>query len=431
MRHATIRIAGGRSPAAGFTLFEVTLTMVVIVMVLGGVLALFDANSELARVQTHVANMQQSLRIAQYDMVRNVRMTGRGPLPQALFNSSDDEFDVVAIGVANNVDASTHISADDADSPLVVEDTDILTIRGVFTAPIYQFNPTGGVFSLNDVPGAATEGTLIIINRTPTGIPQDLRPIADAIDRVDDAPEALLVVSPLDDAVYAVVELKSGSSYTEETIDGITEVTQVSILFDISGGTRTDDYGAISAGGSFPTNLATASFAGILEEYRYYIREVREIPGDATTPLHPRLSRARMYPGTEVPHLEADANYASDIADNVLDLQVALGFDTNSDDLIVENDPPDGADDWLFNSGSDDPTDNDKWVGLPGALSDLYYVRINTLVRADRQDRGFEAELLTNLEDKVFSPSHPYNDRGQRAYRRRLMQSVVATRNVP
>ena len=114
------RSAAGRS--AGFTLFEVTLTLLVIVLILGGVLALFNANSDLARVQTHVANLQQSIRVAQYEMVRHVRMTGRGPLPQGALPNGG------ALALANNVAANTHISSDDNDSPLVVEGTDVLTI---------------------------------------------------------------------------------------------------------------------------------------------------------------------------------------------------------------------------------------------------------------------------------------------------------------
>ena len=100
--------------------------------------------------------------------------------------------------------------------------------------------------------------------------------------------------------------------------------------------------------------------------------------------------------------------------------------------MITEAEPPDGDDDWLYNSEDDDDTDTSKWVSNGGVLSDLYYVRINTLVRADRPDRGFEAELLTIVEDKDYteSPGNAYNEAIQRIYRRRLMQSLVDMRNV-
>ncbi len=393
--------------------------MLVTVLILGGVLALFNANSDLARVQTHVANLQQSIRVAQYEMVRHVRMTGRGPLPQGALPNGG------ALALANNVAANTHISSDDAESPLVVEGTDILTIRGVFNSPLYQFNPNAGVYSQDGF-----TGTLIITNRTPTGIPQDLRTLADSIDA--DYPDALLVVSPLDDAIYAVLEFDAASSYTEETVNGVTEVTQVNIAFNITGGERTEQYNTLMPNGQYPANMQTAAFAGILEEYRYYIREDRAIPGDATSQLTPSLSRARMYPGSQVPYLESAANYAADIANDIFDLQVSLGIDTDGDAQILENDPPDGADDWLYNSDSDDDTDTAKWVGTTD-LRKLFYVRINTLARAARQDRGFESALLTTIEDKDYtqSPGDYHNLADQRAYRRRIIQSIVDTRNVP
>ena len=420
---ATDRSAAVPVRSAGFTLFEVTLTMLVIVMVLGGVLALFDANSDLARVQTHVANMQQSVRVAQYEMVRHVRMTGRGPLPQGGLPNGG------ALAVANNVLANTRISSVDADSPLVVEGTDVLTIRGVFSSPLYQFNPAAGVYNQDGI-----EGTLIITNRTPTGIPQDLRSIADAIDMTveESKPDALLVVSPLDDAIYAVLEFAAASSYTEETVGGVTEMTQVNIAFRITGGERTEQYNTLMPNGQYPPNMQTAAFAGLLEEYRYYIREDRAIPGDPTSQLTPSLSRARMYPGSQVPYLESASNYAADVANDIFDLQIALAIDSDGDARILENDPPDGGDDWLYNSASDDATDTAKWVGTTD-LRKLFYVRINTLARAARQDRGFEAALLTSIEDKDYtaSPGDYHNEPDQRAYRRRIIQSIVDTRNVP
>lgn len=417
--------------AAGFTLFEVTLTMLVVVMVLTGVLVLFDFNSELARAQTHVANMQQSLRVAQYDMMRYVRMTGRGPLPQTPppGGPTADRHDLISVAVRNNVADDSHIAIGNADSPELVPGTDVLTVRGVFNSPLYQFNPTAGVFTVTDPP---TEGSLIISDKTPTGIPQNLEPFREIIDRENGfKPEALIVVSPLDDALYAVVEIRqAGTGYTEES--GV--ITQVTLAFDITGGTYSDEFNAISAGGTYPEAMTTAAFAGILEEYRYYIREEREIPGDDTSRLSPTLSRARFYPGTEVAHLEENSNLQADIADNILDLQVALGIDTATmlDDAILENDPPDADDEWLFNSTDDDATDTTKWVGLAPDLAKLFYVRINTLARTDRQDRGTEADLLGLVEDKDYSgsPGLEYNSGDQRAFRRRWMQTIVDMRNV-
>jgi hypothetical protein len=414
------------APQAGFTLFEVTLTLLVIVMVLGGVLALFDANSRLARGQTHLANMQQSLRVSQMDMMRNVRMTGRGPLLQAPIGAAAEDFyDRLAVAARNNVPADHHIAVGNTDSPTVLEGTDVLTLRGVFETPLYQFNPTAYSVDI----GSGT-GMLTIDKLTPTGIPQNLRPLADIIDADPFHPEALLAVSPIDDALYAVVEMNDeGSSYTEEG----GEVTQVTLTFDLTGGIRAAQYAALSPGGSYPTQMETAAFAGILEEHRYYILDEREIPGNANSRLSPRLRRARFYPGTEVAHREDDSNLLIDLADNILDLQVSFGIDTQGDDLLEEGEPPTGDDDWLFNSVDDDATAG-VWLTneLLATQSKLFYVRVNTLARTDRQDRGFEAEELVLVEDKDYSaaPGNEYNTTDQRAFRRRWMRTIVDMRNI-
>ena len=394
---------------------------------MGGVLALFDTNSRLARSQTHLSNMQQALRVSQMDMLRNVRMTGRGPLLQTPIGAAAEDFyDRLAVAVRNNVAADEHIAVGNTDTPEIVEGTDVLSVRGVFTTPLYQFNPTSA-YSV-DITGGT--GSVTIDDLTPTGIPQNLRPLADAIDATKDGKEeALLVVSPLDDALYAVVEFAQSSSYTETS----GTVEQVTIDFLIRDGERADDYALISAGGTYPSQMETAAFAGILEEHRYYLREEREIPGDDDSRLSPVLTRARAYPGTQVPHNEEDSNWSIDLADNILDLQIALGIDTQGDDILVENEPPDGNDDWLFNSTEDDSTET-MWLtnSLEGTPSKLFYVRVNTLARTDRQERGFEADLLGIVEDKDYSsaPGNEYNTIDQRAFRRRWMETIVDMRNI-
>ena len=65
----------------GFTLIEVSVSLIVTIIVLLGVLALFDFSNRLTRVQTNISDMQQSLRVAQNDSVRLIRMAGRGGLP--------------------------------------------------------------------------------------------------------------------------------------------------------------------------------------------------------------------------------------------------------------------------------------------------------------------------------------------------------------
>src|SRR3990172_2039961 len=69
-----------RPSEAGFSLLQLMVALLVLTQILVAVLVLFDSLNRTSRVQTQVADMQQSLRIAQYDVLRLLRMAGRGGL---------------------------------------------------------------------------------------------------------------------------------------------------------------------------------------------------------------------------------------------------------------------------------------------------------------------------------------------------------------
>jgi hypothetical protein len=209
----------------------------------------------------------------------------------------------------------------------------------------------------------------------------------------------------------------------------------VTLAFNTQGG-NTVDYLALSPSGQYPGALNTVAYAGILEEYQFYIREARAIPGDSTSELMPRLTKARVFPGTDNAYGSDNTNLAADQADNILDLQIALGVDTfPTDDVALEGDgtdpTPTDSDEWLFNHSGDDPTEV-KWTNASNEPSRLFYLRINTLARADRPDTRFEAPLLTQIEDKDYTsaPFDQYNTRLERQYRRRILQTIVDLRNL-
>ena len=75
------RSRGFRNQANGFTLIELLVSLGIVVGLLVSVLTLFDMTSRLSRAQIHAADLQQGLRAAQTELVRQVRMSGRGPVP--------------------------------------------------------------------------------------------------------------------------------------------------------------------------------------------------------------------------------------------------------------------------------------------------------------------------------------------------------------
>jgi type II secretory pathway pseudopilin PulG len=419
-------------PASGFTLVELIVALGVMTIVIVGIALLFDFNTKLARAQTNIAEMQQSLRVAQQTMVREVRMAGRGGVPVGVGLPAG-----VAVAVRDNVGVggvSRDLAPGLEDSPQVVEGTDVLTVRGVFNSPLYQINDTdASSFTLDTANPSAVHGTLKVMSVSHTGVAQSTQALIDSVGSagVNGFPEALILVSPLADSIFAIVELDPDDS-------DVSDPTNLSIAFKVTGGTFTDQYTALyqSATGSavFPTNLTSVAFAGILEEYRYYIREEHAVPGDDTTELRPRLSRARMYPGTEIPYTEIPyhgdlTNTKVDVADDVVDLQVALGIDTDNDGTVV--DLGNNTDEWLYNStGTPDDATDLKWNQ---AGRRLYYLRISTLARTDRREHNYVAPAITAIEDRVYGEAAEPADEPQRLARmfhRRLLQTVVEMRNL-
>jgi type II secretory pathway pseudopilin PulG len=411
----------------GFTLIEVSVSLIVTIIVLLGVLALFDFSNRLTRVQTNVSDMQQSLRVAQNDSVRLIRMAGRGGLP--LGNLPDG----TAVVVANNVVDGTHVG--DGTTPEVVPGSDVLTVRGVFAAPTYQVKTADDTaFSLTPA-AAPTDGMVRIEIKTPTGIPQDLAALKDAVQK--QRPEALLLVGSQGSDVWAVVELDPSNS-------NVSNPNQFVIGFKVTGGTHTSDYSKLSSAGpgNFPPELKRASFVGLLEEYRYYVRREYAISGDKTSDLAPKLSRARVYPGTQVVWDGDEANWRADIADNIFDFQVALGLDTPAKDptagacaagTIKSDDKHCGiyesadgeADDWMYNGEA--TTDSALFAG-----SVLYYIRLSTLARTDRRDKDYQAPELVRVEDNKYDKPETtvFNSHDERMYRRRILRTVIDMRNL-
>src|SRR5947209_6944295 len=109
----------------GFTLIEVAVSLLVTIIVLLGVLALFDLSNKLSRVQTNISDMQQSLRAAQTDAIRMIRMAGRGGLPLGTLPNG------WAVAVRNNVADPSYVG--DNTTPQVVPGSDVLTVRGVLS----------------------------------------------------------------------------------------------------------------------------------------------------------------------------------------------------------------------------------------------------------------------------------------------------------
>jgi hypothetical protein len=423
---------------------ELVVSLLVVVVVLVAVLTLFDFTSKVASVQTNVADMQQSLRTAQSEIERVVRMAGRGGIPMSTSLPLGS-----AVWVLDNVPVGSKIAG--ATSPDVVPGSDVLIVRGIFSTPIYQINSLGlGVYTLRDVsgnptldPAQAVTGTIQVGAVSPTSINQNLQALADAVSQ--GIPEALVLVSARNREVFAVVELLPATSSVDVS-------STASIDFRIQGSVTSDAYRALTAG-AFPATLTSVGFLGILEEHRFYVRETL-----AGSEVAPALTRARVLANTQVAYGPSGnpgnaANLAIDLADNILDLQVALALDTPNHVprplppgapaepaglTTIDADPVNGYiseagdgvnDDWLFNSTNDSAA-NPVWTGAR-----LCYVRLNLVARTDRRDTAYEAPPLGQIEDRLYASNDPMNlaqsvGGSQRMFRRRILRTTINVRNL-
>jgi prepilin-type N-terminal cleavage/methylation domain-containing protein len=464
---------------AGFTLVELLVTIVIVSLTLTAAVGLFNSMNRLSRVQLHAAELQQSVRVAQREIGQILQMAGRGSL--AGNNDVGPAYDTPALSVRDNVGVSVRFPdreiALGTANPTAVTGTDILTVRGVFESSVWHLNYTD-IARFDPVAQTLTVGS-----RTPTGIPQDLRPIKDACDPPSGGsarPEALVLVNAADESEYAVVELDCTTTGHAAIPD---DFDPELAYFDVVVGYRTaadggnaPEYQKLAPGQINPplaVGTFNPSFVGLVEEYRFYVREhcrdadgAGEIEcGDANAvPAH-RFSMARMYPHTETPHAGDDQNLQIDVADGIFELQVALGFDSSYDGngdingfFAFDTDvlPGDGSvgdddsvvealsgatDDWMFNAVADDATlDARPWspTGVPLDFSatqpqpHLYYVRLSTLGFAARPDRGYQAPVVPALENRVYTTDadDPLNGTAARRFRRELLQTVIDMRNL-
>src|SRR5215471_13817731 len=80
-----------RRSMRGFTLIEMIVVTLLLMIAMVGLLAVFDASARINKNETDVADAQGSVRYGIYQMTRSIRMAGAGGLyvTQAVLNHND------------------------------------------------------------------------------------------------------------------------------------------------------------------------------------------------------------------------------------------------------------------------------------------------------------------------------------------------------
>ena len=442
-----------RNGEQGFSLLELVVAMGVLMVVAAAGLTLVDAGQKATSVQSGIAELQNNQRVAQEEVARMLAMAGIGGLPESIdpdlggANTTGVFPNGLAVAVANNVGADSHVG--DSTTPRVIEGSDVLTLRGVFSAPAFFIEPQlplvldeNGRFSIE------------VRSAVDVGVRQNLEPFRRVLKEATAAgatrPEAFIVRDRYNPGAFAVLELDPAHTHPGDPGD---PALTIGLILSSDSGLQmfADEYGRMilgttllqGAGGSSVTLPDGTSVQlprmigsiGLLEEYRFYLREEWEVSGVPGGRLAPMLSRMRFYPGTQVAHPEGSIDVAADI----IDLQVALGVDWppldgriadgfDADGLAVNRD----LDEVLYNHPDDDdglsPAPGSRQWAVPAAK--VAFARVSTVVQSARPDRSFEGISLGSLEDHDLSASI-FNQNANLKVRKQSLQTTVELRNLP
>lgn len=444
---ARVRAPRRHRRGAGFSLLELLVALLVMSIAVVGALVFFDTSSRLAKTEVGLSEIQSTQRIVHQELSRMLAMAGVGGLPDGIDPLVADAEAIgtggvfptgLALAVDNNVAPGTDLG--NASDPLpVVPGTDVLTLRGVFSTPVYYVEPQQPLLL-----DGAGKVTLKLTSDVDFGVGQDLDSLRQALIDGGPRPEAFVVYDRYFPAAFAVLEWVPGESAL-----GVAGSSSMSLVLSL-GATATyeEPYGRMVLGTALAQGAGGQTWAvpgatyqiqlpknvgaiGLLEEYRFFVRQEREVPGAPASRLTPTLTRARYYPNTGVLHPEG----ALDVADNVVDFQLALAVDQAPvDGRILEVGEAADDDEVLYNATGDsdglDAITTSLWAN---PASRLLFVRFSTLVQADRPDRDYAGSMIDQVEDHDYSGATPsiFNTGGYTKLRKRLLRTVVETRNLP
>ena len=461
-----MRLHDRRRRQAGFTLVEMIVVSLLLLVAMLGLLAVFDASARINKNETDVADAQGSVRYGIYQMTRVIRMAGAGGLyvTQAVLNHNDIGLPgILPAGTSYDNVAGVTVTGTDGTIYNVRPGTDMIEVRGVINSPLVGFDmatvngckPCTGSESVLVLPLVGNPLTGQHVNNDATNRPQFA-----AIDEYTTTAN----VNPM----FVIVEdgktdLHSGCS--DPNPEGATRYPQPAYNVGVLN-TQTDlvssntfgtvDFGDV-LGGRFntelpsdaaqpPTALSQVRRAGILDDILFFIA----LDPVAIDPLgqHPFLAQGIR---------RGDAFEVTRLAEDVEDMQVAYGIDGILAGTIVDNavtrkpgcaiDPDDDpdpnssnvvdCDEWVPNVTAEVvPTDVDFQVQNPftpihggspppNHCPRLHGVMISLLAKARDSDPTFKgpASQGFQLMNSTAIPVTPGN------YRRRVQTLKINLRN--
>jgi len=443
---------------SGFTLIEMIVVTLLLAIAMLGLLAVFDASARINKNENDVADAQGAVRYGIYQMTRVIRMAGSGGLfiTQAVLNHNDPGLPGILPAGATNFNNVNGVSfTDQAGNQVRAKDgTDMIEVRGVILSPLVGFDLQTGC---NGCTGSQSLNARPIIGDTIIGehVNNDAsnRPQFAAIDAHGTATGT--------DPMFVLVsdgntDLHTGCS--DSNPGGVERYPQplynVGVITSATTLVSSNTFGAVDFGGTlgprFNSEMPSLNSpqaaspipkvrrAGIMDDIVFFIA----LKDDTADPqhLHPYLAQATR---------RGDHFIIENLADDVEDMQVAYGIDTNADNAVTRTCPTNandldpnfstqaGCDEWRPNAvGETVPIDTDfqfqnpfnaSHAGMPPAqhCPTLHGVMISLLAKARDSDPTYKgpAALGYKLMDSTATPVTPGT------YRRRVQTLKINLRN--
>lgn len=322
--------------AHGFTLIEMVVVVFLLAIAMLGILAVFDASARINKSEQDVADAQGAVRYGVYQMTRAIRMAGSGGLfvTQAIVNAPDPNLAGVTVGSARGYDNVTGATVSDVNTGVAIpvrDGTDMIEVRGVINSPLLGFNPGTGCPNCSGIAALTVPSiTATAFNQPHYNDSAANRPQFSAIDTytagATGARPMYVLVSANDDIHPGAAATTAVSRYPQPTynVGALTAPTQLISGPNNFGSINFADATAIefdteipSATAALPNAIANMRHIGVMDDLIYFI--------DNTDPLHPALAQ-----GTR----RGAAFDVVRLADDVEDMQIAYGVDTDGNDAL-------------------------------------------------------------------------------------------------
>jgi prepilin-type N-terminal cleavage/methylation domain-containing protein len=466
----SVSAAAARRGSAGFTLVEMIVVTLLLAIAMLGILAVFDASSRINKSESELADAQGNVRYGIYKMSSTIRMAGSGGLfvTQAVLNHADPQMNGIVIKSCSagniaacsydNVSDSSKVVGLDGDHP-IRPGTDMIEVRGVINSPMVGFDqtPQNGC-------GACNGGSVNIVAKDTVGSPllgthvnEDTsnRPQFEAINTytASAATNPMFVLVAQNDDLHNGCSQPSAqnpnpqSHYPQPTynvgkLSAATTSTSSTLTFS---NVNFADATAQEFNTEFPQSAGSGPqaltgwirHAGILDDIVYFI--------DDKDPNHPALAQGIR---------RGDSFDVISLGDDVEDMQIAYGVDTDANEAVTRLNAPTagtdpdtnvsvvaGKDEWVPNvPGNDNPLTSSSAPFLPtdfvansaGALSThcarLHSVMISLLARSKSSDPTYRSPLSQGLVlMNAVTPTPGPTPLGR--YRRRVQTLKINLRN--